>query len=617
MILGALALGILPLLVVSLIVPARVAEEFAHTGRQQLSQVAHDISASVEHLLTRHVELARGFAATEVFTKALAERNAQALSAETLAATNRQFGAMIKELGGHYQGMFLCDASGIIFAGCLANGDTSAYANLDVRDRSYVKDTQRTLKAVIGEPARSKIGNVPIVVISAPLLDQQGRFAGLLGMSLELNYLIKTVAEQKVGDAGYPFLIDGKGVMVAHPDPTRVLTLNFLQVAGAEQIAKRMVAGETGVDKYISSAGTAKFAAYAPVPIAGWSVAASIDEDEFLSAARQIRRVVLGLALACVVLAGGGAWLFSARLAAPLKHTAQILGEASTTMDSNAGEIAKGAQSLADSTSRQAAGIEETAASVTELTASTQSNASEAQAASAVAQAAGERVVSASGRMRELADAVQAVAEASAQTGKVIKTIDEIAFQTNILALNAAVEAARAGESGAGFAVVADEVRNLAGRAAAAARDSSDTLTKAGELVARSRDLALQANEEFGQVSEDAKKIEKLVGGIANACREQATALEQVSRALSEIEHGVQSGAATAEEASGAAVEMRAQAGRVHSEMLVLRTIVLGTGAELAAKTEAAAGMMPVAAVPVAGKPGATAPAKKSVGTRS
>ena len=86
----------------------------------------------------------------------------------------------------------------------------------------------------------------------------------------------------------------------------------------------------------------------------------------------------------------------------------------------------------------------------------------------------------------------------------------------------------------------------------------------------------MSANDEFGQVKEDAQKIEKLVTGIAGACREQATALDQVSRALSDIEHGVQSGAATAEESSGASVEMRSQADRVHSEMLVLKAIVLG-----------------------------------------
>ncbi len=126
---------------------------------------------------------------------------------------------------------------------------------------------------------------------------------------------------------------------------------------------------------------------------------------------------------------------------------------------------------------------------------------------------------------------------------------------------------------------------------AAAAKDSTEALSKAGELVARSRELAVSANVEFGEVKEDAQKIEKLVTGIAGACREQAIALEQVSRALSDIGHGVQSGAATAEESSGASVEMRSQADRVHSEMLVLKANVLGkqdTGAPAAVSGSAA-----------------------------
>jgi methyl-accepting chemotaxis protein len=504
--------------------------------------------------------------------------------------------------------MFLCDASGIIFAGCLKDGSTAAYANLDVRDRAYYVQAKEKRQVVIGDAVRSKVGNVPIVVICMPVVDERGAFAGLVGMSLELDYLIATIAKQKVGEKGYPFVIDRKGVMVAHPDPERVLKLNFSQVAGAEHIAQKMIAGGTGVESYVSSAGVRKLAAFAPVPAAGWSVAASIDEEEFTAPAQRVRWSVVGIGVACLVLAGAASMVFSHRLAAPLKHTALVLGEASQTMDSNAAEIASGAQLLAESTARQAAGIEETAASVTELSASTASNAHEAQEAARTAAAAGNRAVSASTRMQELATAVQAVAEASAQTGKVIKTIDEIAFQTNILALNAAVEAARAGESGAGFAVVADEVRNLAGRAAAAARDSTDTLAKAGELVAHSRSLAISANEEFSLVREDAGRIEKLVGGIAGACREQATALEQVSRALADLEHGVQSGAATAEEASGAALEMRAQAGRVHEEMMALRGIVLG---DMEVPRTAVNAVRPEPVTPAAPAP---APAKQRVG---
>ena len=591
---GALALAILPLLIVGLVVPARVGAAFTAAGRDNLALVAQDTATMANHILGQQIETLRALAANDVIAATVRARNGASLLPENLAATNRQIGAILKGLGAHYQGMFLCDAGGTVFAGCLKNGDTAPYANLDIRDRSYLKQAQQTLQPVIGEPMRSKIGNVPIVVITVPLTDPQGGFAGLCSFSLEIDYLIATISNRKLGETGYTFMIDHRGLMVSHPDPERVLKLDFTKVAGAEEVARRMVAGETGLLNYVNSKGVAKVAAFAPVPVSGWSVAASIDEVEFLAASNHIRRIVLGLAGLCLVAAGGAALLFAHRLARPLKQTAIVLDEASRTMDTNAAEIAAGSQLLADSTSRQAAGIEETAASVTELTASTQSNAHEAVEAAKVAAGAGVRVVAASARMQELVEAVQAVAAASAQTVKVIKTIDEIAFQTNILALNAAVEAARAGEAGAGFAVVADEVRNLAGRAASAARDSSDTLAKAADLVTRSRDLALGANDEFTLVREDAQKIEKLVGNIAGACREQATALEQVSRALSEVEHGVQSGAATAEEAAGAAQELRAQSGRVHHEMVALKAIVLGGDAEVAA---------PVSRGPVASEP--------------
>ncbi len=387
LLLGALALAVLPLAILMVVVPAQVVKAFGHTGRLHLMQAAQDISVSLDQLMSRHVEIVQGLASAESFATTLAERNSGTVSAETVNATNRQIRAMLKGAGEHYQGMFLCDASGIIFAGCLKDGSTAAYANLDVRDRTYVTQAKETRRAVIGEAVRSKIGDVPIVVICMPIADERGGYAGLVGMSLELDYLIATVAKQKVGENGYPFVINRTGVMVAHPDPTRVLKLNFSQVAGAEHIARKMIAGGTGVEEYVSSTGVRKLAAFAPIPTAGWSVAASIDEEEFTAPAQRVRWSVMGIGLACLLVAGAASAVFSQRLAAPLKHTALVLGEASRTMDSNSGEIATGAQTLAEATAKQAAGIEETAASVTELTASTQSNAHEAQEAARTAAA--------------------------------------------------------------------------------------------------------------------------------------------------------------------------------------------------------------------------------------
>ena len=189
-------------------------------------------------------------------------------------------------------------------------------------------------------------------MICTPLADAKGQLIGYFGMSLEIDYLIQTVARQKVGENGYAFVVDSTGLMVAHPDPERVLKLNFAQVAGAEHVAKRMLAGEIGVERYVNSKGVARVAAFAPVPISGWSATAGVDEDEFLAPSRSVRWLVLALTALCLVIASAATLFFAHRLATPLKHAAAVLEEASSTMTSNAGEIAQGAQELAEATSR-------------------------------------------------------------------------------------------------------------------------------------------------------------------------------------------------------------------------------------------------------------------------
>ena len=180
-------------------------------------------------------------------------------------------------------------------------------------------------------------------------------------------------------------------------------------------------------------------------------------------------------------------------------------------------------------------------------------------------------------QMDDMAAAIHEVSKTSVETGKIIKTIDEIAFQTNLLALNAAVEAARAGEAGAGFAVVADEVRNLAMRAAEAAKNTSALIENTINVVKRSSQLTDATREGFKENVEIAMKIGSLIDEIAAASDEQAQGIGQINKAIQEMDKVVQQNAANAEESASASEELSAQAEEMDRMMQELNAIVSGS----------------------------------------
>jgi methyl-accepting chemotaxis protein len=243
---------------------------------------------------------------------------------------------------------------------------------------------------------------------------------------------------------------------------------------------------------------------------------------------------------------------------------------------SASGHVSQASQTLADGASEQAASLEETSASLEEMSSMTERSAVNADKAKTIATEARNVAEDGDRHMQQMIVSMDAIKASSDEIAKIIKTIDEIAFQTNILALNAAVEAARAGEAGMGFAVVADEVRNLAQRSALAARETADkiedSIRKSQEGVRISSSVA----QNLKNIVEKIRAVDELVGEIATASKEQNQGITQINVAVLQIDKVTQNNAASAEESAAASEQLYAQAEELKSS--VERTLTLIEG---------------------------------------
>ncbi|HAM70889.1 MAG TPA: chemotaxis protein [Verrucomicrobiales bacterium] len=223
-------------------------------------------------------------------------------------------------------------------------------------------------------------------------------------------------------------------------------------------------------------------------------------------------------------------------------------------------EIASASQALAEGASQQAASLEETSASLEELSSMTKRNAEGATSAKEIARQTRESADAGLAEMKEMAAAVNAIKDSGDNISKILKTIDEIAFQTNILALNAAVEAARAGEAGLGFAVVADEVRNLAQRSALAARETADRIAESQQNSERGVKVSHRVAERLAEIAAHARKVDELVAEITSASTEQSQGIAQINTAVSHMDRITQGNAASSEQTAAAASSLKSQA---------------------------------------------------------
>ncbi len=253
------------------------------------------------------------------------------------------------------------------------------------------------------------------------------------------------------------------------------------------------------------------------------------------------------------------------------RETMLGITDAAIQVTAGASQVASASEALAQGSTEQASAIEEITASIDDVAEKTKQNAQQANVAADLIAQTIEEVKTGNAQMQEMIQAMDAINKSSESISKIIKVIDDIAFQSNILALNAAVEAARAGEAGKGFAVVAEEVRNLAAKSSAAAAETAELIEDSIVKVESGSKIADDTAKALDEISTAVSKSGTIITDIATASNYQATAIAQIDQAIEQVSQVVQNNSATSQQCAAASQELSEQAGRVRELLAVYR----------------------------------------------
>ena len=310
----------------------------------------------------------------------------------------------------------------------------------------------------------------------------------------------------------------------------------------------------------------------------GWVVGTGMYVDDVEQELHALTLAFFGVAALASGLALVLTYFVVRTVSRPLRAIAAELVSAADEVTSAASQVAGASQSLAQGASSQAASLQQTSASTEEISSMARKSVDSSRGSAAHTLKTSEAVADANRRLEEMTRSMGEINTSSAKIAKIIKVIDEIAFQTNILALNASVEAARAGEAGMGFAVVADEVRSLARRCAQAAQDTTSLIE---DSIGRTRDGAAkldQVTQSINEITGSAGALQKLVDDVHANSRQQAEGIDQIARALAHMGSITQTTASNAEESAAAGEELSAQAESMRASVRQLDSLVAGQG---------------------------------------
>ena len=452
------------------------------------------------------------------------------------------------------------------------SSDTNAIGNVNVSDRSYFREALNG-KIVVSDFVRSKKSDQWVFTIAAPVQENQVTVGVFFVVVSAEMFMKKFVDPIKILQTGYVYVYNKSGLIIAHPNRSAVMKLDISKEAWGTEMLQR----KKGYIDYVLD-NVYRLGAYATTSDLGWGLSVCVPMAELLNPVKKIGWLILVIGVISLALASLVVTMILKSVVDPINRLSNALAENASHVGESASHVSASSQSLAQGASEQAASLEETSASLEEMGGITRNNAGNSQKAKELANLAKNAAISGTEDMKLMSEAMSAIKNSSDGIAKIIKTIDEIAFQTNILALNAAVEAARAGEAGMGFAVVADEVRNLAQRSAQAAKETAEKIEDAIQKSQNGVQISDKVAKSLDEITSKAREVDQLVAEIATASNEQSQGIQQISTAMTQMDKVTQSNAANAEESASASSELHSQAEQLSQIAQEMMEVVNGEG---------------------------------------